>query len=155
MRACTLGIYQPLVLMSTRLVLLGLLVALAVPAASAQTEGILVVRPVPSLTFDAGLGERAERLDVPRAARAASPRSRGALRGAAIGALTSFVVGAATTAVVALTESCNPGEDYVCGWHLAAAATVPLTVLSAGIGAAIGAATARPERVPPPATASE
>ncbi len=139
--------------MSARLVLLSLLAAITVPASHAQGDGILVVRPAPSLTFDAGLGPRlaGDALPVEPPRSAATPRERGAWRGAKRGFLVGVGVGAAAT--LATFIAADNGDlkcEYFCWSLVAAAATVPFTVLTTGAGAAIGASTARPERVPPP-----
>ncbi len=136
-----------------RLSSVALVLVFAAPAVCAQPAavrlgdgGVLVVPLVPDLAFDAGLGTPGTAAPVPASALTSmsGPRGRGAWRGAKRGFLVGLAVGAAVTAVVALSESCNPGSDYICGWHIAAAAAVPFTVLTTGAGAAIGAATARP-----------
>ena len=124
------------------------MLSVSAPSAVAQSEtsGILVSAPLPSLAHDTGLGERPERLAEPAAT---GPRRRGAWRGAKIGVLAGLVVGVAGTAVVALTSPCQLGNDYICDWHVAAAAAIPFTVLTTVTGAVIGSATARSEVVPP------
>ncbi len=136
--------------MPTRLTLLVLLAAAAVPAAHAQSDDILALRPAPSLTFDAGFGPRPTRFVEPVPIRPASSRLRGAWRGAKIGALGGVVVGvAATAAAFFIADGAHVSHDT---WPIIAGASVPLTALATGVGAAIGAAQAQPDRVPTPAS---
>ena len=53
-----------------------------------------------------------------------------------------LAAGAAVTTIVALAESCNPGADYICEWHIAAALSVPLVAITTTAGAVIGATNA-------------
>lgn len=137
--------------MPARFLLLNLLVALAIPAVQAQSDGILLARPAPALSVDLGIGERPEPLGAERLVHVAGPRGRGALRGAKSGLIVGVAVSALLTAV-GLGADISSGFDcdFVCAWQVAAAAGVAFTVATTGVGAAIGAATARPERVSPP-----
>lgn len=130
--------------MSARLVLLALLTALAVPAAQAQADGILVLQPAPTLSVDLGVGERPVPLKAEHfePAQAAGPRGRAAWRGAKIGFLAGVGIGVATTLATAVLIDRRDGCEYICTWHLAAAATVPFALGTAGFGALLGASSA-------------
>lgn len=110
----------------------------------------VLITPAPRLGVDLpGLERGAETFGRPSGSvTAAGPRGRAAWRGAKLGFLAGLAVGAAGTAAFALFDPCNPGEDYVCSWHIAAALTVPLMVVTTGSGAAIGVATARTASAP-------
>lgn len=141
--------------MPARLVLLGLFAALAVPAVRAQSGGILAVRPAPSLSVDLGLGPHptTDALAAEPARSAAGPRGRGAARGAKVGALVGLGVGGALTVIAYALDAksgCSNDGSFCAGTYTALA-TIPFTVLTTGVGAAIGAAMARPERISPPA----
>ena len=133
--------------MPFRLALLGLLVTLAIPATRAQDGGILVIRPITSLSVDLGLGTRPTTgAPVEPSGTAAGPRGRGAVRGAKIGALVGLGIGAVVTALAFSADASNScsGDGSLCAGPLAVLAIVPFTLATTGIGAGIGAATARP-----------
>ena len=137
-----------------RLALLVLLAALSASAPVAQSAGILVRSPDPRYGVDLpGLDRGADAIAhpvEPAAATVASPRGRAAWRGAKIG----FQLGAVVTvaAVVGAKLAYLGCRDF-CPWAVVAFTGIPFTAFTTGAGAAIGAATARPEAVPPPATA--
>ncbi len=126
------------------------------PLAVAQSEpsGILVAQSPPALTYDAGLGPRAApseaSVEIVFPADAAGPRGRGAWRGAKRGFLVGLGISAVAVAGTMVHDAQDGGCDMFCPWMFVAAAAVPFTAITTATGAVIGAATARPEAVPPP-----
>lgn len=132
-----------------RLVAVLCAVCLLAPAAWAQAgPSSILAAPPPSLAYDAGLGSRPWDARDSAGTPTGGLRTRGAWRGAKRGLLVGVAIGVtATAAAFFLADGAHPSYDT---WPIIAGASVPMTVLSTGVGAIIGAARARPDPIPPP-----